>query len=138
MKLARPLVLLVEDDADTAALYKAMLTAEEWEVVSCDSAQAAREWCSRAAKKPQLLILDVRLPDSNGVELCRELTAVLANGSGPAVLMLSAHGDPRMPKLCRKAGARAFLDKLRDLDRLVDTAKQLMQEQASLTSSHPS
>lgn len=138
MKLARPLVLLVEDDADTAALYQAMLTAEEWEVVSCDCAQAARNWWSRSGQKPQLLILDVRLPDSNGVELCQELTAALTNGTGPAVLMLSAHGDPRMPKLCRKAGARAFLDKLRDLDRLVDTAKQLMQEQAALGSSHPS
>jgi DNA-binding response OmpR family regulator len=131
-------VLLVEDDADTAALYQAMLNAEGWDVVSCDSAQAARHWWSHTPQPPQLLILDVRLPDSNGVELCKELTAALAKGPGPAVLMLSAHGDPRMPKLCRKAGAKAFLDKLRDLDRLVDTAKQLMQEQASLTSSHTS
>lgn len=135
MNLARPLVLLVEDDADTAALYQAMLNAEGWDVVSCDSAQAARNWWTHTPQPPQLLILDVRLPDSNGVELCQELTAALANGSGPAVLMLSAHGDPRIPKLCRKAGAKAFLDKLRDLDRFVDTAKQLMQEQASHISS---
>ncbi len=135
MNPARPLVLLVEDDADTAALYKAMLSAEEWEVVCCQNAQAARHWWFHSDKSPQLLILDVRLPDSNGVDLCQELIGAFKNGSGPAVLMLSAHGDPRMPKLCRKAGARAFLDKLRDLDRLVDTAKQLIQEQASLVGS---
>lgn len=135
MTSPRPLVLLVEDDADTAALYRAMLTAEDWEVVCCESAQAARSWWSRSEAPPHLLILDVRLPDSNGVDLCQELTVALAKGSVPAVLMLSAHGDPRMPKRCLKAGARAFLDKLRDLDRLVDTAKQLMQEQASLAGS---
>ncbi len=131
----RPLVLLVEDDADTAALYLAMLSSEGWEVACCDSAKTARAWWSESPKPPQLLILDVRLPDSNGVELCQELTAALNSDSGPAVLMLSAHGDPRMPGLCRKAGARAFLDKLRDLDRLVDTAKRLLQEQASYASS---
>ena len=131
----RPLVLLVEDDADTAALYQAMLSSEGWEVTCCDSAQTARAWWSESPKPPELLILDVRLPDSNGVELCRELTAALKTGTGPAVLMLSAHGDPRMPNLCRKAGARAFLDKLRDLDLLVETAKRLLQEQASYASS---
>jgi DNA-binding response OmpR family regulator len=138
LTLVRPLVLLVEDDADTAALYQAMLAAEEWEVVSCDSAQAARNWWFHSDHTPQLLILDVRLPDSNGVELCQELTAALTEGTGPAVLMLSAHGDPRIPKLCRKAGARVFLDKLKDLDRLVDTAKQLLQEQSALSTSHTS
>jgi DNA-binding response OmpR family regulator len=135
LTINRPLVLLVEDDADTAALYQAMLSSEGWEVACCDSARTARQWWSESPNHPELLILDVRLPDSNGVELCQELTAALEHGEGPAVLMLSAHGDPRMPNLCRKAGARAFLDKLRDLDRLVDTAKQLLQEKASYASS---
>jgi DNA-binding response OmpR family regulator len=135
LTLRRPLVLLVEDDADTAALYQAMLSSEGWEVACCNSAQTARQWWSESPKPPELLILDVRLPDSNGVELCQELTAALRSESGPAVLMLSAHGDPRMPTLCRKAGARAFLDKLRDLDQLVDTAKRLLQEKSSYASS---
>ena len=131
MNAPRPLVLLVEDDADTAALYQAMLSAEGMEVVLCDSARMARAWWAQASVLPQLMILDVRLPDINGVELCQELTAKISDGFRPAVLMLSAHGDPRMPTLCRKAGARAFLDKLRDLDQLLDTAKRLLQEQAA-------
>lgn len=135
MTESRPLVLLVEDDADTAALYQAMLSSEGWEVACCDSAKTARQWWSESPNPPELLILDVRLPDSNGVDLCQELTAAANDNAGPAVLMLSAHGDPRMPSLCRKAGARAFLDKLRDLDRLVDTAKQLLQEKSSCASS---
>lgn len=135
MTRPRPLVLLVEDDADTAALYRAMLSSEGWEVACCNSAATARRWWSESPKPPELMILDVRLPDCNGVELCQELTAALESDSSPAVLMLSAHGDPRMPSLCRKAGARVFLDKLRDLDRLVDTAKRLLQEKASYASS---
>lgn len=135
MNAKPPLVLLVEDDADTATLYIAMLSAEGWLVVSCENGQKAREWCSNTQDPPQLMVLDVRLPDTNGVELCQELINALPGDYRPAVLMLSAHGDPRMPSRCRKAGARAFLDKLRDLDRFVDTAKLLLEEQAPLANS---
>lgn len=117
------LVLLVEDDADTAALYVAMLSAEGMEVTRRADQKAARLWWEQSKRRPDLVILDVRLPDGTGLDLCRELTA---HDGCPPVMVLSAHGDPRMPGLCRQAGAQEFLDKLRDLDRMVDSVRQLI------------
>lgn len=123
MNRARPLVLLVEDDADTAALYQAMLMPLELEVVYCRNCKSTRAWLGEAGGRPDLVVMDARLPDGNGLELCGEINAA---GSSPPILLLSAHGDPRMPSLCRAAGVHTFLDKLRDLDRLVGTVEQLL------------
>lgn len=127
---SRPLVLLVEDEEDTAALYLALLEQEGLQVVRCANGREARDWWAGSAAKPALLILDVRLPDANGLELCRELAgeACGQNGEGPAVMILSAHGDPRMPSRSRRAGARVFLDKLKDLDSFAATARRLVSE----------
>jgi DNA-binding response OmpR family regulator len=118
---------LVEDEEDTAALYLALLQQEGLEAVRCATGREAREWWAGAADKPCLLILDVRLPDADGLELCRELAG---DGRGPekspAVMVLSAHGDPRMPSRSRQAGAGVFLDKLRDLDSFAATARDLV------------
>ncbi len=123
MNNSRPVVLLVEDDPDTAALYQAMLASEDLEVVRCTDRRAARSWWEDSGRKPDLLVVDVRLPDGTGLDLCREITG---DGPCPPILVLSAHGGPRMPSLCQAAGAQAFLDKLRDLDRLVDTVQHLL------------
>ncbi|GEM_PF-1430815 len=120
-----PLVLVVEDDPDTAALYRTLLTAEGMEVACCGNGQQARQWWQAAARPPDLVVIDVRLPDISGLDLAREMSAP-RDESSPAVIVLSAHGDPRMPQMSRQAGAAAFLDKLRDLDRLVETAWRLV------------
>ena len=123
-----PLVLIVEDDRDTAALYSAVLQAEGMEVVLCSGRRQASRWWSQTQHWPDLVVLDVRLPDGNGLELCSEFGRPNQNRPLPPVLVLSAHGDPRMPSLCKQAGASAFLDKLEPLDNLVNKAKELIKE----------
>ena len=119
-----PLVLLVEDDLDTAALYRTLLGSEGMDVIHCsDCGEAFRWWCS-AARRPDLVVVDVRLPDGNGLDLCQAMAG--PDHAMPPVMVLSAHGDPRMPNLCRKAGVAAFLDKLSGMDCFLDTARQLL------------
>jgi DNA-binding response OmpR family regulator len=119
-----PLVLLVEDDPDTAALYRALLGSEGMEVVHCSDCGEAHHWWHTSLRRPDLVVMDVRLPDGNGLELCRSMAA--PGDAMPPVLMLSAHGDPRMPNLCAQAGITAFLDKLSGMDCFVNTARQLV------------
>lgn len=124
--MSRPLVLLVEDDSDTAALYSTLLNAEGLEVVCCPTCSHAQKWWANATRKPHLLVVDVGLPDGNGLDLCGELRD---NNNGwplPPMLVLSAHGDPRMAARCNAAGAHGFLDKLADMDRFVDMVKELI------------
>lgn len=124
MTCVLPLVLLVEDDPDTAALYRALLGSEGMEVVHCSDCGEAHHWWHTSLRRPDLVVMDVRLPDGNGLELCRSMAA--PGDAMPPVLMLSAHGDPRMPNLCAQAGITAFLDKLSGMDCFVNTARQLV------------
>ncbi len=128
MNTAPPLVLLVEDDSDTAALYKALLNAEGMEVVRCGNCQQAVTWWRGSKRRPDLMVLDMRLPDGNGLDLCHEFSEVAESNCPPPIMVLSAHGDPRLPSRCRQAGARAYLDKLDNLDRFISTAWRLIRE----------
>jgi DNA-binding response OmpR family regulator len=131
MTAARPLILLVEDDQDTAMLYLAMLNAEGMEVVHCPDCDQARRWWAHTWRLPDLLIVDMRLPDGNGLDLCSRIPSRPELGNDPPVMVLSAHGDPRLPGRCREAGAQVFLDKLEGLDRLVATARELIRSAVS-------
>lgn len=126
MPLNSPLVLVVEDDPDIAVLYQALLQAEGLEVALCSNRKQALLWWSQSARLPCLVVIDVRLPDCNGLELCQELMERPESNERPAVLVLSAHGDPRLPLLCRRAGASAFLDKLSGQDLFLSTVRQLV------------
>lgn len=124
--MSRPLILLVEDDKDTAALYNAFLLAEGMEVVCCSQRRQAQLWCQKAPRQPSLVVVDVGLPDGNGLQLCEELARRDNGLPCPPVLVISAHGDPRMPSLCRQAGAQGFLDKLVNMDQFVEKVKELI------------
>jgi DNA-binding response OmpR family regulator len=124
--LTRLLILLVEDDEDIAALYGDVLTSEGMELVLCRSREQARNWLQRTQRRPNLVVLDVRLPDGNGLDLCCELGNLGLGQPHPPVLVLSAHGDPRMPVLCKQAGASEFMDKMEGLDQLLNNIYKLL------------
>lgn len=125
--MSHPLILLVEDDTDIAALYGDVLRGEGMDVVLCRSRRQARDWWQTALRQPDLVILDVRLPDGNGLDLCCELGEMGSGQPHPPVLVLSAHGDPRMPVLCKQAGASEFMDKMEGIDGFLDNIYKLLQ-----------
>lgn len=119
------LVLLVEDDPDIATLYSTLLTAEGMAVEVCTNCRQARDWWEAARRAPDLLVVDVRLPDGNGLDLCRTIVASPNGARRPALLVLSAHGDPRLPTACQKAGG-IFMDKLNEQDQFMVKVRQLL------------
>lgn len=68
-----PKILIAEDDADTLQAYSLLLRSEGYDVLGSSS---ARE-CLRLAReeRPDLILLDVRLPDLSGTEVCRQIKA---------------------------------------------------------------
>ena len=80
-----PLVLVVEDDPEIAALMRDYLEADGFRVNIAPDAEQASEALRMA---PDCVLLDVMLPGRSGFELCREIRAV----SDMPVLFLSARG----------------------------------------------
>lgn len=62
---------------------------------------------------PDMVLLDINLPDGNGIEL---LKVIRERNLEIAVLMISNHADPSYQEVCKKLGARQFLDKSTDID----------------------
>jgi two-component system OmpR family response regulator len=81
-------VLLVEDDEELRTEMAEYLRSHGYVVFQAEDAPAARRVL--AARPIQVAVLDVNLPGEDGLSLCR----ALADDGGPAILMLTAQGEP--------------------------------------------
>ena len=87
MSVTGPSVLVVEDEEAIASLVRAYLERDGYQVTSvCTGADALM---SVARERPQLVVLDVGLPDTDGFELCRRLRAA----SSLPIIMLTARDE---------------------------------------------
>ena len=62
-------ILLIEDDSDLFALLKYNLEKEGFNLVGAQTGKGAVEFCRR--ERPDLIILDIMLPDSDGLDICK-------------------------------------------------------------------
>ena len=93
--MSRESVLLVEDERETRSYLERQLTDDGFDVVAADRGVRALELVERAA--PDLVLLDVVLPDASGFELCRRLRQGepgRAWNRDVPVIMVSERGDP--------------------------------------------
>ena len=100
-------ILVVEDDPDTRDFYESLLQAAGYEVLSASSGQQTR---ALVATRPfDGVLLDYRLPDMIGLDLCRELRTAL--GPDVPILLVTGGRDPMLEPQAYAAGATAFLGK---------------------------
>ena len=98
-------VLVVDDHPMVRAGLSSMLSDDDIEVVA--EAASGREAVDRAvALDPDLVLLDVQLPDMDGIET---LTRIKARAPGAAILMVSMHDDPAMVRRAVEAGASGYV-----------------------------
>lgn len=64
-------IALIEDDADLYALVKYNLEKEGFAVVGAQTGKGVTELCRR--EKPDLILLDIMLPDSDGLDICKSI-----------------------------------------------------------------
>ena len=101
-------LLLIDDDARLTAMLSEYLTAAGFEVAMAGSLKAGRQLL--AAGNHDLLVLDLMLPDGDGLDFCRELRAHPQTRRLP-VLMLSARGESMDRILGLELGADDYLAK---------------------------
>jgi CheY-like chemotaxis protein len=100
-------VLVVDDDPEFRALAGRMLAASGLTVVA-EAGSVATALEAAIQLKPSAVLVDVELPDGDGVTLARELAAL---PWGPRVVLTSIDGDVTTTGEARLAGARAFVNK---------------------------
>jgi DNA-binding NarL/FixJ family response regulator len=102
-----PTLLIVDDHAAFRSTVRALLECDGWDVVG--EAGDGRSGLSAARDlKPDVVLLDVRLPDIDGFAVAERLTA---DGGGPAVIVTSSSDDPLYPDRARRNGALGFVAK---------------------------
>ena len=100
-------ILIVDDHAGFRASARRMLEAGGFDVVGeADGGAAARSAVRDLA--PDMVLLDVQLPDANGIDLAARLTD---NGSGPAVILTSSRPSDQLGPDLATCGALGFIPK---------------------------
>jgi response regulator RpfG family c-di-GMP phosphodiesterase len=98
-------ILLVDDDPALRTLVKTTFEVADVAVVEAESAVAARRKIRSA--RPDVIVLDVNMPGTTGLELCAELKAASATRDIPIVLLTGS--DRGTSGAAKKAGADAFV-----------------------------
>ena len=106
--------MIVDDEEAARYGMRRALTTLGYNITEAGSAEAARALLKQT--EPDLLLLDVNLPGMSGLEFLREIKS--ANGNGPLVIIVTAHGSERMAVEAVKAGAHDYLSKPFELDDL--------------------
>ncbi|MDP2710749.1 MAG: response regulator transcription factor [Solirubrobacteraceae bacterium] len=100
-------VLIVDDHAAFRAVARALLRADGYDVVG-EAADGQSGLTAAEALRPDVVLLDVRLPDGDGFQIAVELAA---RGGRCRVVMTSSSDDPRYPARALDCGACGFLAK---------------------------
>lgn len=102
-------LLMIEDDARLAHMVGEYLGQSGFTVSHCGDAQSGLQ--SLQDNPPDLVILDLMLPDMDGLEVCRRIRSLPDARSQTPVLMLTAKGDPMDRIVGLEVGADDYLPK---------------------------
>jgi two-component system nitrogen regulation response regulator NtrX len=115
-------ILIVDDEPNIGKSLQLILEREGYAVTIFES--AGRFQAERRAGRADLYMIDVRLPDGNGVELLRALRQA---GDPAPVIMISGHGTIRDAVDATRSGAFDFLEKPLARDRVLVVVKNALE-----------
>jgi DNA-binding response OmpR family regulator len=129
LELARSVVLVVEDDPPTVDLLCRVLAKADYAVESAPSGAAGLARIARGGV--DVVLLDLMLPDLNGIELCRRVRAHQAGAHLPIIMLTGARGDQQR-RAGFAAGANDYVTKPFHVDELLDRVRVWAQTQQYL------
>ena len=126
-----PLVLVVDDDDEIAALVSRFLQAHGLRTERARDARTTRECLDRLA--PDLVLLDLGLPDEDGLCLLRHLE----RHGGPPAIVVSGRGAASERVVGLELGAHDYIGKPFDLHELLARVRGVLRRQAAAARSCP-
>ena len=102
-------VLIVDDHAEFLSLARAVLEAEGFDVVG-EASNGAGTFAAFDRVRPDVVLLDVQLPDASGFDIAR---ALCDRVDAPAVVLISSRDASDYGNRVERSGARGFIPKSR-------------------------
>jgi PleD family two-component response regulator len=124
--MAKRKILLVDDSTTVIALERLILRDEEAEIVTATNGRLALELAVQQA--PDLILLDIVMPEMDGVECCRRLKSNPLTSAVP-VIMVTTKGNQKMVDSAFEAGCDDFVTKPIDKVDLIQKIKRLLRSQ---------
>lgn len=110
-------VLIVDDNAQNVYLARFLLEQRGHEVAEAGSIAAAEDWL--ASNRPDLVLMDLGLPDGHGLDLTRRIRAMAGFEDVP-IIACTAHSMPGDRKQAIEAGCNDYISKPIDPASFVD------------------
>ncbi|PTS91660.1 response regulator [Pedobacter sp. HMWF019] len=114
-------IFVLEDDHDISAVFDILLKNEGYTIESSSSFSELRTLLKRQV--PDLFILDVMLPDANGIDICKDLKQKEITKDIP-VIMMSANA--RSKQMSIQAGADDYIAKPFDIKEVVEKISRIL------------
>ena len=121
MSIPAPIVFVVDDDVSVRESLAPLIRCGGWEVQTFASAQDFLAHPHPVA--PSCLVLDVSLPDLNGLDLQKRIAD---EGTAMPIIFITGHGDIPMTVRAMKAGAVEFLTKPFSDDALLNAIREAL------------
>ena len=125
-QVALPLVAVVDDETSVRRALVRLLRTEGY--CAEGFASAAEFLYALSTRQPSCLVLDVQMPQMNGLQLQESLQAL---GGGPPVIIITAHDEAETKRRCLALGARYYFRKPIDVDGLLMAVSEIVQESAT-------
>lgn len=124
----KPYILVVDDEPDICTSVQDILEDEGYEVAVAENGETARRLVRQRA--PALVLLDIWMPDIDGISLLKEFSTDLA--TGVPVIMMSGHGTVETAVEATRLGAKDFIEKPLSLARLLRTVEHTLADKNTL------
>jgi CheY-like chemotaxis protein len=103
-------ILMVDDDAFFRKFYASKLVAEGYQVDTAANGREALDYLARA--KPDILLLDLIMPQMDGFEVLKELTKVPGTKPPFPIIVFSTLSQPQDVERAKQLGASDFVNKV--------------------------
>jgi two-component system, cell cycle response regulator DivK len=117
------MILIVDDSTTNQVLLEAILQEEGYETVTAFGAKEAFRLMEKS--KPELILLDLLMPEVSGFDFLKEVKA-RPNTADIPVVIVSAVGTHENIQLCKQLGAVEFFSKPIEISVLVNTVKRMV------------
>jgi DNA-binding response OmpR family regulator len=124
MAIEKPLVLVVDDDPNVLKLVETLLSRAGMQPILAENAYLAAQ-ALKSKPMPDLMVLDLMLPDVSGIEFLRQMRTKNVFDHLP-VLILSALADPAQIREGLSVGADRYLTKPYLANNLITTVQDML------------